>query len=86
MSATDVMPPHVWAFYNEHMQSPTHRKMTHIGMALTKVTAMFGVVQQPPEAMAIFVLLLEGLESGDASFEARAMAIYRKHIARRELH
>jgi hypothetical protein len=90
MSATDVMPPHVWAFYNEHVQSPIGRKILHIGMALAKVTAMFGTEQQPTEAMAIFILLLEGLESGDAATyarnEAHAMAIHNEWRARRELH
>ena len=86
MADTDVMPPKVWAFYSEQMQSATGRKMAHIGMVLTKVAAMFGTEKQPQEAMAIFVLLLEGLESGDSRYEARAMGIYRECMARREVH
>ena len=86
MSALDVLPPKDWAFVNDLMRSDSHRRMFHIGAAVTKVAAMFGTENQCTDAMAVFVLLLEGMESRDAECEARAMTIYSEWNSRRGLH
>lgn len=86
MSALNVLPPKDWAFVNDLMRSDSHRRMFRIGVAVTKVAAMFGTEGQCTDAMAVYVLLVEGMESRDAGCEARAMSIYREWNARRGLH
>ncbi|MEJ2789468.1 MULTISPECIES: hypothetical protein [unclassified Pseudoxanthomonas] len=88
-----LFPPKVGAFVQDMSNSPTHCRMLHIGMVLTKVSAMFQILPDgdaPDEAKAVFYLLLEGLESGSAAeyakLDSRAMAIYHAWLASREVH
>lgn len=88
-----ILPPKLAAFVQELMLSPAHRKMLHIGMALTKVSAMFQLTESddvPVDATGVFILLLEGLESGSAAeyarCEAMAMQMYQAWMASREVH
>ena len=80
-------------FVEDMSRSATHRRMLHIGMVLTKVSAMFQLLpndEAPDEAQAVFYLLLQGMESGSAAeygkCDARAMAIYHAWLAAREVH
>lgn len=88
-----LLPPKVADFVQDMSRSETHVRMLHIGMVLTKVSAMFQLLPQddaPDEAKAIFYLLLEGMESGSAAEysknDERARAIYRTWLAEREMH
>lgn len=88
-----LLPPKVANFVQDMSRSDTHVRMLHIGMVLTKVSAMFQLLPEddaPDEAKAVFYLLLEGMESGSAAgyraHDARAMAIYHAWLADREVH
>lgn len=89
MSAA-VMPTKVAAFVRERWSSASHRKMFYLGQVVTKVAALFQFTASDPvphEATLVFVLLLEGMESGNADeytrCEASAMALYREWLAGR---
>lgn len=88
-----LFPPKVAEFVQDMSHSATHCRMLHIGMVLTKVSAMFQLLpndEAPDEAQAVFYLLLQGMESGSAAeygkLDARAMAIYHAWLASREVH
>lgn len=88
-----IFPPKVAEFIQDYWPSASHRRMFFLGQVVVKVSAMFQLSpddEVPDDAKAVFVLLLEGMESGDAATyarnEAQAMGIYNEWRARRELH
>lgn len=88
-----LLPHNVAEFVHDMSHSATHRRMLHIGMVLTKVSAMFQLLpddEAPDEAQAVFHLMLHGIESGSAAeyrqHDARAMAIYHTWLANRGVH
>lgn len=88
-----LFPPKVSAFVQDHWKSVSHRRMFFLGQLTVKLAAMFqlsAAENLPDEAKLVFILLLEGMESGDAAEYARcdasAMEIYRTWLASREVH
>lgn len=88
-----VFPPKVAEFVRDYWPSASHRRMLYLGHVMTKVSALFQLTDDddvPEEATCVFILLLEGLQSGDeaeyARCEAAAMAIYHEWLAGREVH
>ncbi len=88
-----LFPPKVAAFVNDYWSSSSHRRMFFLGQVVVKVAAMFQLSPDdgvPDDAKAVFILLLDGMESGDAATYARneshAMALYNEWRVRRELH
>jgi len=88
-----LLPPKLHDFVEEKMQCPTHRKMLHLGMVTAKVSLLYQQLpgeKIPDEAKASVLLLLEGLESGDASeyaeCDAHVTTLYREWLATREVH
>lgn len=88
-----ILPPKVAAFVQDMMPSATHRKMLHVGLSLARTAGMFQLTDAddaPTEATGVFILLLEGLESGSAAeyagCEAMAMQMYQAWLASREVH
>lgn len=89
----NVLPPKVAEFMRGHWESASHRRMFFIGQVAVKVSGMFQLTLDEPvpeEATGAFILLLEGLEAGDAEeysrCDAMAMALYREWLASREVH
>lgn len=88
-----LFPSRVAEFVNGYWASASHRRMFFLGQVVVKVSAMFQLSpddEVPDDAKAVFIALLEGMESGDAATyarnEAHAMGIYHEWLARRELH
>lgn len=88
-----LFPPKIAEFVSDYWSSSSHRRMFFLGQVVVKVSAMFQLspdTEVPDDAKAVFVLLLEGMESGDAAVYARneshAMGVYNEWRARRELH
>ena len=88
-----LLPPKIHNFVEDMMRSPTHRKIFHVGLALAKVSLMYQQLPGeaiPDEAKASVLLLLEGLESGDAAeyaaCDAHVTTLYREWLATREVH
>lgn len=88
-----LLPPKVAEFVQDYWKSASHRRMFFLGQLTVKVAGMFQLSANddtPSDAAAVFILLLEGMESGDASEYARcdalAMDIYRTWLANREVH
>ena len=88
-----ILPRKVADFLTDMMPSATHRRMLHIGVVLAKVSTLFQLLPDdavPEEATAVFILLLEGLESGNpaeyAACEQHAMNLYQEWLAGREVH
>jgi len=87
-----IFPPRIAEFVAEHWPSDSHRRMFILGQVLTKLSAMFQLAHNEPvpdEATAAFILLLEGMESGNEaeyrSCDELAMKLYQQWLARREL-
>lgn len=92
MTAT-LLPPKVAEFVQDYWSSASHRRMFYLGQVLIKVSGLFQLSPSddvPNDATIVFILLLEGMESGDAAEYARcetsAMDIYRAWLASREVH
>lgn len=90
---TKLFPPKVAEFVQDYWPSASHRRMFFLGQVTVKVSAMFQLSpddEVPDDAKAVFIALLEGMESGDAAtyarMESHAMGIYSEWRARRELH
>lgn len=88
-----VFPPEVAEFVRECWPSAVHRRMFYLGQLVVKISALFQLTDSddvPDEATLAFILLLEGMESGDAAeyvrCDASAMALYREWLASREVH
>ena len=88
-----IFPPKVAEFVGEQWQSADARRMFFLGQVLVKLSAMFQLSPDedvPEQATAAFILLLEGMESGNpaeyARCDAAAMALYREWLACREVH
>lgn len=88
-----LLPPKLHDFLEEKMRCPTHRKIFHVGLALAKVSLMYQQLPGeaiPDEAKASVLLLLEGLESGDAAeyaaCDAHVTTLYREWLTTREVH
>lgn len=88
-----LFPPKIAEFINEQWRSAAARRMFFLGQVMVKVAGMFQISPDedvPPEAQGVAILLLEGMESGNAAEYARcdalAMALYHEWLACRELH
>ncbi|MEG3791074.1 hypothetical protein V1318_13170 [Lysobacter sp. CCNWLW3] len=89
----NILMPAMADFVHDHWSSASHRRMFFLGQIVLKITGMFKLTEVdevPDAARVMFVLYLEGMESGDAEvyarFDAEAARIYQEWLAGREVH